>query len=118
MTRQWFILLANPDSRDRAREAVGIARRHTLVVFLQPIAVGVVAAGAVLVICWRLSDWRDDRPEDTLASNNRRLTDRKEHSARPACPRVHPSQSTPATHGTIGKRVHERFRRGRRLRPC
>lgn len=48
MTGPTVIVLSDPDSRDRARAMVGIARRHALVVIVQPIAVAIVVAAVVL----------------------------------------------------------------------
>lgn len=44
------IRLRGPDQRDQAREMVGIARRHTLVVFIRPMVVGVVVAAAAVLL--------------------------------------------------------------------
>jgi hypothetical protein len=44
------VRLDSPDQRDRARALIGVARRHTVVVFLRPVMVGVAAAGAVLLM--------------------------------------------------------------------
>lgn len=44
------IVLDGPEARDRARALVGVARRHTIILFVQPIVVGVVAAGVVLLL--------------------------------------------------------------------
>jgi hypothetical protein len=45
-----IIRLNTPEQRDRARAFVGVARRHTVVVFLRPMVVGVLAAGALLLL--------------------------------------------------------------------
>lgn len=41
---------SGPEARDRARALVGVARRGTLVVFLRPVVVGLVATGVLLVV--------------------------------------------------------------------
>jgi ribosomal protein L15E len=45
-----LIRLRGPDERDKARALIGVARRHTIVVFVRPIAVGVAVAGAVMLM--------------------------------------------------------------------
>jgi len=45
-----YVVLDGPEARDRARALVGVARRHSVVLFIRPVMVGVVVAGAVLVV--------------------------------------------------------------------